>query len=128
MQIFLFISLFVAAIAVLFALQNTAVVEINFLFWNFEGSLALLLLIALALGALISFFASLPSILRRNNLIRNLQKKITELESRVADQVLKLSAAEARLQDLQAPASEPGVSAGNPLDEAQNSGKSLWQA
>ncbi|MGB5872674.1 MAG: LapA family protein, partial [Bacteroidota bacterium] len=61
MQIFLLVSLLIAALAVVFALQNTEMITVNFLFWSFQGSLALVLLTALATGAVASSFASLPS-------------------------------------------------------------------
>ena len=46
--IFIFFALIIAAVAVIFALQNTSAVTVTFFFWNFHGSLALVLLGALA--------------------------------------------------------------------------------
>lgn len=53
MQIFLFFALFIAVIAVVFAIQNTSPTTVSFITWKFNGSVALVLLIALAAGALI---------------------------------------------------------------------------
>lgn len=130
MQIFLFISLVVAAIAVIFALQNTAVVEITFLFWSFEGSLALVLLLSLALGVLASFFASLPRLIRGSMTTRSQQKKITELESRLTEQQSRLADAQQRLQQLENPAELQTADAElpTPADQETEQGKSLWQS
>jgi lipopolysaccharide assembly protein A len=81
MQIFLFIALFIAAVAILFALQNNATTTINFAIWHFQSSLALLLLIALAVGAIISVLFSLPSNIKARWTIRQQRKKMTELET-----------------------------------------------
>lgn len=103
MQIYMILSLVVAGIAILFAIQNAAVIEINFLFWSFEGSLALVLLIALALGVAISLLASAPSSIRRNLTIRNQKNRISELEANVAAQNSKLAEAQAKIDELNTP-------------------------
>lgn len=136
MQIFLFISLAVAAIAVLFALQNTTVVEINFLFWSFEGSLALVLLIALGLGILVSFFASLPSLIRSNMTARNQGKRISDLEGQLSEQKAllegeqtRLAEAQQRIQALEQPPAEEDNPQEQPeAGDEQTPGKSLWRS
>ncbi|MGB6121797.1 MAG: LapA family protein [Bacteroidota bacterium] len=85
MQIFLLVSLLIAALAVVFALQNTEMITVNFLFWSFQGSLALVLLTALATGAVASSFASLPSLFKANWTIGSQKKVIEELEGRIAE-------------------------------------------
>lgn len=85
MQIFLLVSLLIAAVAVVFALQNTEMITVHFLFWNFQGSLALILLTALATGAVASSFASLPSLFKANWTIGSQKKSIEELEGRIAE-------------------------------------------
>lgn len=81
MQAFMLVSLLVAILAVAFALQNNAPATLNFLSWKFEGSLALVILCAVAAGALMSFFASLPSLLRLKWDLRNHRKRLAERES-----------------------------------------------
>ena len=93
MQIFLFFALAIAAVAVLFAVQNNAQTTVSFLFWNFNGSLALILLIALAVGALISFLLSLPSSIRSSLTIRSQKKKISELQANLDNPKPQLSQA-----------------------------------
>jgi uncharacterized integral membrane protein len=89
MQVFLLVSILIAALAVVFALQNTELTTVHFLFWNFEGSLALVLLTALATGALASSFASLPSLFKANWTISAQKKTIQELEGRVTELTAK---------------------------------------
>jgi uncharacterized integral membrane protein len=80
MQVFLIAALMVAIVAVAFAIQNAVPVTVNFLTWRFESSLALTLLIALAVGVLVSLLASLPSMIRRHRTISHLQGRIRDLE------------------------------------------------
>jgi len=60
MQIFLILALLIAILAVIFAVQNVAVVTISFFAWSTEVSLAVALLLALAAGVLITVFLSIP--------------------------------------------------------------------
>ncbi len=53
MPLLLIFSLVIAFLAILFAIQNTTVTPIRFLFWDTEGSLALVLFIALFIPCLL---------------------------------------------------------------------------
>jgi len=81
MQLQLIVAIIVAILAVVFALQNAVPITVSFLTWRFESSLALVLLIVLALGILMSLLVSVPSRVKRMKLISNQKKKIQELES-----------------------------------------------
>ena len=65
---------------VLFALQNNVPVMVSFALWQFEGSLALVLLISLALGALIAALVSTPATLRMQWQISRQKSRIARLE------------------------------------------------
>lgn len=54
MQLILILGIIVAIAAVVFALQNNLPVVVAIALWRFEGSLALVLLVSLGLGALIA--------------------------------------------------------------------------
>jgi len=71
----------VAILAVVFALQNAVPITVSFLTWRFESSLALVLLITLALGILMSLLVSVPSMIKRRKIISSQKKKIQELKS-----------------------------------------------
>ena len=85
MQVFLFFALFIAILAIIFAIQNNDAASVSFLVWKSEGSLALVLLVSMAAGALISYFVSLPSTIKSRLELRNLRKKVVELEASVLD-------------------------------------------
>ncbi|MBK7015685.1 MAG: LapA family protein [Sulfuritalea sp.] len=65
---------------VMFALQNNVPVMVSFALWQFEGSLALVLLISLALGALIAALVSTPATLRMQWQISRQKTLIARLE------------------------------------------------
>ncbi len=57
-------AIIIAVLAVVFALQNAALVSVSFLFWSFEASLALVLLLTFLVGAVASMFIMLSWMLR----------------------------------------------------------------
>jgi len=81
MQLQLIVAIIVAILAVAFALQNAVPIAVSFLTWKFESSLALVLLITVALGVIMSLLVSVPSKIKRMKLISSQKKKIQELES-----------------------------------------------
>jgi len=101
MQIFLFIALFIAVLAVVFAVQNTAPALVSFFVWEFNGSLALVLLVSLAVGALISFFFSLPANIKTRWTIRQQRKKINELEAKLTASQEDIDVLQRKLDQLQ---------------------------
>lgn len=120
MQIFLFFALFIALMAVVFALQNSAPVQVSFLLWRFDSSLALVLLVALLSGALMSFFVSLPSNVRARWTIRQQRKKMNEMETNLADLKAQLAEAQKQIEEAHRAASEVTASSivEPPLEDA----------
>jgi uncharacterized integral membrane protein len=51
----LYLGLFLAGIAVIFIIQNVAVIEIRFLFWTLSMSRALMMFILVAIGMVIGW-------------------------------------------------------------------------
>jgi uncharacterized integral membrane protein len=98
MQVFLVISLIIALVAVIFAVQNTALVTVTFLVWNLENSLAVVLLVAVFAGVLISIFASLPGWIRNRVGKSGQKKKVKELETELARLNEKYQAAQQELE------------------------------
>ncbi len=60
MRIVIIVSLCVAALAVLFALQNSQPVVVNFFNWSFEASLVIVLLLTFVAGLVSAFIVSIP--------------------------------------------------------------------
>ncbi|BAO29261.1 LapA family protein [Sulfuritalea hydrogenivorans] len=86
MQLMLIFGIVVAIGAVVFALQNLAPVTVTLAIWTFEGSLALVLLCALGLGALIAGLLSSPAVIRGQWTIGRQRSRIAELERQLAAQ------------------------------------------
>ena len=80
MQLILILGIVVAIVAVIFALQNNLPVVVAIALWRFEGSLALVLLVSLGLGALIAGLLSSPSVIRGQWTMGRLRKQIADLE------------------------------------------------
>ncbi len=92
MQIFLFGALAVSLLAVLFALQNLVPVTVAFLGWTFQGSLALVLFVAFVVGALASFLASVPAMVRSGRSRSHQRQTIAALEASLAECESRLDA------------------------------------
>ena len=101
-QVFLFFALIIAALAVTFALQNTAVVTVSFLVWSFTGSLALVLFVALAAGALVGYLVMMPSVLRGRIKTASQRRRLGALENSLAEH-------KQRLDEMQKPLSPPST-------------------
>lgn len=83
MILLVIVGLIMAIIAVLFALQNAAVVTINFGVWQLEQSLAIVLLATLGLGIIISLLLSLPTILKQRWQNSQQKSKVAELQTQL---------------------------------------------
>lgn len=86
MQLILILGIIVAIVAVVFALQNNLPVVVAIALWRFEGSLALVLLVSLGLGALIAGLLSSPAVIRGQWTMGRLRKQIADLERQLAAQ------------------------------------------
>lgn len=81
----LILGFLLGAAALLFALQNTDVVALSFLGWQFESSLALLILIAFAGGIIVSLLVSIPSALKDSFKIMSVRKENRKLLDELAE-------------------------------------------
>lgn len=71
----LLIGFVLGAAALLFALQNNEIVGLTFLGSEFQTSLALVILIAIATGLLLGILLSIPSIISRSLTIMTLKRE-----------------------------------------------------
>jgi uncharacterized integral membrane protein len=76
MQLLLILGIAFAAIAIMFSLQNSAVVTVTLGLWQFESSLAITLLICLGIGVLITALVTTPSMVGLNWTNSRLQKEL----------------------------------------------------
>ena len=80
MQLFLILGIVFAIGAVTFALQNSVPVTVVFALWRYDSSLAVVLLVALGLGALIAGLVSTPSVIKAQWAGARLRRQVASLE------------------------------------------------
>lgn len=71
----------VLVLAVAFAVQNTAAVNVSLLLWKSQASLAIVMALCLALGFLAGLLAVAPSFLKGRRHARNLQRQLSKLDT-----------------------------------------------
>ncbi len=81
MQLMVILGILVAIGGVAFALQNNVPVTVTFLVWRFDSSLAMVLMLALALGAIIVALVTTPAVIRSGWTIAHLRSEIDKLKA-----------------------------------------------
>ena len=104
MQLTIIAAIFVAIAGVVFAIQNNAPVTVDFFIWQFTSSLALVLMLAVAVGAMIVALLTTPATLRRQWLIAQQRKRIDALEKDLG--FLRARSTELKAQSLE-PETQP---------------------
>jgi len=80
MIIFLVLGVLLGVVSVMFVLQNISPVTVTFFTWSMDGSLAVILFLALASGVLITLLFLLPSFIRDEFRYSRLKKQTRALE------------------------------------------------
>lgn len=80
MQLLLILGIVFAIGAVTFALQNNIPVTVVIAFWRYDSSLAVVLLLALGLGALIAGLVSTPSVIKGQWAGARLRRQVARLQ------------------------------------------------
>lgn len=122
MTILLILALLIAIIAVIFALQNTAMVIVSFFAWQFEQSLALVLLITVIVGVLIGVLTVLPGSIRSRWRLSGQKKKMDALDKKLKEEIGIREDLERKISALQNPPSpspEPPAAAGETMAQAE---------
>ena len=112
MQLLLIVGIVFAIGAVTFAVQNNVPVTVVFAFWRYDSSLAVVLLVALGLGALIAGLVSTPSVIKGQWAGARLRRQVAILEDDRASRerrVVELEAAIAQNSPAPVPAAEEAV-------------------
>ncbi len=81
--IYLVCALVIAAVGVIFALQNATTVTISFLAWKVTGSLSLVLLATLIIGTVSGLLALAPSAITKSMAVASHRKRIAALEKQL---------------------------------------------
>lgn len=80
MLIYLIIALLLSLLVTAFAVQNHALVTLNLLFWQIDGSLAVFLMATLTIGFIIGLLVSTPANIRQRLRILKILKESQSLE------------------------------------------------
>ena len=86
MSITIILILLLSLVLVIFTLQNTVLISLNFLFWNVDDvSLVLTLLIFLICGIIISILLYVPKIWKLKSKIKEQKRQIISLSEKIND-------------------------------------------
>jgi uncharacterized integral membrane protein len=89
--------LILAMIVAIFSIQNSGEAVVKFVWWQFQSSLVVVILISTALGAIMAIFLSLPGTFRLRMRMREQAQRIAELEQQLQQRDTK------RMKDLTEP-------------------------
>ncbi len=81
----LILFLLIAIVAVIFGVQNTAVVTLKLFGFKLESSLALILLVFMGIGVILTLLSSIPYFLKNKKRISFLNKRVKELEKMLSE-------------------------------------------
>lgn len=90
----LILALVFAILAVIFASQNPTIVTISFYGYSVEGSLAVIILIAVGIGVIIGALIMAPGAIKRGLELRSHRRKVGGLEKTLGEQKDKIAKAE----------------------------------
>jgi len=85
MEFYLILAAVLGVLIAAFAIQNAAPVAVKFLVWQFESSLAVIVILSLLAGMILIFLISLPGRLKRRKELYDRNRRISELEKRLAE-------------------------------------------
>jgi putative membrane protein len=99
----LIIGFVLGAAALLFILQNTTIVALTFMGYQFETSIAVLVILAILVGILLTLLMTLPGAIGSSFAMRKLRKQSEALARESAIHKQEADAANARLIEAQTP-------------------------
>ena len=97
------IGLLLGALVVIFALQNLAPVTVSLFAWEFEGSLALIVILAMLSGIIVSMLVSIPSAIRNSLRLSRLASQNQRLASELSAHKQALTETEVKLAEKDRP-------------------------
>lgn len=83
MRLAIVLSLVLAVLAVVFALQNPGFTDVSLGAWDIRGSTALILMVTFGVGVLVGLLATVPTLVRRKRRIKQLERDRADLDTTV---------------------------------------------
>lgn len=74
------IGLIISILLFIFVLQNNSVVSVHFLFFEFQSSMALILLLTVVITLIAAFLVALPMVIKKR-FIKTPKKDVDQVES-----------------------------------------------
>ncbi|MBU1292806.1 LapA family protein [Patescibacteria group bacterium] len=105
----LILGFVIGAGAIIFILQNTATVALSFIGWQFESSLAIVVMLSMLVGIVFSLLASIPSAVRSSMAISRLKKQNKSLQEETQEYLHTAQEATARLNATTPPPTHPSA-------------------
>lgn len=96
MALFLILGALLGAVSVIFVLQNITPITVSFFAWQIEGSLAIILFLALLSGMFITLLMFLPGFIRDEFRFSALKKQNKDLENELTATKKELADVSAR--------------------------------
>ncbi len=103
MRFALVLALLVCIAGLVLAFQNPGAARVSFLAWQFESSLALVLLIAFGAGILAGMLLMLPGRIRAGLTASSRRRELDEVSRKLTECEARLARAEAAVTSLSAP-------------------------
>jgi uncharacterized integral membrane protein len=103
----LILTLVLAILAAIFAAQNPTVVTVAFYGYRVQGSLAVIILIAVGIGVIIGALILTPGVFKRSLELRNHRRKVGGLEKSLEEQKDKIAKAEHIISVYEPPSEGP---------------------
>ena len=101
MRVSLVLAISISLLTLLFAAQNSAFITVRLVFWVFEASLALVVVVTLGLGLMVGLLVSLPATLRRGWTSSQRKRTIQELEKELQEQMQLITDQKRRIEFLE---------------------------
>jgi lipopolysaccharide assembly protein A len=85
MILFMIIGVVLGIVSVIFALQNTALITVTFLAWELKDKpLAIVLLLALLSGIIVSLLMLIPELIRSRFNLRSAKKELEDMKAKLS--------------------------------------------
>ncbi len=101
MIISLILGVILGAALVAFVLQNVAIVTVSFMTWQLTGSLALVLLVSIISGVVVTLLMILPCLIKDDFYLAAVKKQKKDVEDELTQTKQALAQANARISGAQ---------------------------
>lgn len=99
MFILFILGIFIGGVAIVFALQNAAIIAVTFLAWQFEASVSLIVIMSVLVGAIIGALLTIPGAIRNYFKFESLKRQNRKLEDTLEEQKRKSQEAIVRVSE-----------------------------